>query len=94
MVSAARGKRSPDVREHSESEGERSPLIERDKLEMFKSSYDPRPGRKPIRRLLESARHSLGEVAGSGDGEETWMIPLFVLLLLQLLGVLPGIGAP
>ncbi len=27
-------------------------LIERDKLEMFKSSYDPRPGRKPIRRLL------------------------------------------
>jgi excisionase family DNA binding protein len=27
-------------------------LIERDKLEMFKSSYDPRPGRKTIRRLL------------------------------------------
>lgn len=27
-------------------------LIERDKLEMFKSNYDPRPGRKPIRRLL------------------------------------------
>lgn len=27
-------------------------LIERDKLDMFKSSYDPRPGRKPIRRLL------------------------------------------
>jgi excisionase family DNA binding protein len=25
-------------------------LIERDK--MFKSNYDPRPGRKPIRRLL------------------------------------------
>ena len=27
-------------------------LIERDKLEMFKSNYDPRPGRKPIHRLL------------------------------------------
>ncbi|MPZ22177.1 MAG: helix-turn-helix domain-containing protein [Dehalococcoidia bacterium] len=27
-------------------------LIPRDKLEMFKSNYDPRPGRKPIRRLL------------------------------------------
>jgi excisionase family DNA binding protein len=27
-------------------------LIERDKLEIFKSGYDPRPGRKPIRRLL------------------------------------------
>ena len=27
-------------------------LIERDKLDMFKSNYDPRPGRKPIRRLL------------------------------------------
>jgi len=27
-------------------------LIERDKLEMFQSNYDPRPGRKPIRRLL------------------------------------------
>ncbi len=27
-------------------------LIERDKLEMFKTNYDPRPGRKPIRRLL------------------------------------------
>jgi excisionase family DNA binding protein len=27
-------------------------LIERDKLEMFKSTYDPRPGRKPIRRLF------------------------------------------
>ncbi|MHB8578132.1 MAG: helix-turn-helix domain-containing protein [Dehalococcoidia bacterium] len=27
-------------------------LIERDKVEMFKSNYDPRPGRKPIRRLL------------------------------------------
>jgi len=27
-------------------------LIERDKLQMFKSNYDPRPGRKPIRRLL------------------------------------------
>ena len=27
-------------------------LIERDKLEMFTSNYDPRPGRKPIRRLL------------------------------------------
>lgn len=27
-------------------------LIQRDKLEMFKSNYDPRPGRKPIRRLL------------------------------------------
>ena len=27
-------------------------LIERDKLNIFKSSYDPRPGRKPIRRLL------------------------------------------
>lgn len=27
-------------------------LIQRDKLEMFKANYDPRPGRKPIRRLL------------------------------------------
>ena len=27
-------------------------LIERDKLEMFKANYDPRPGRKPIHRLL------------------------------------------
>ena len=27
-------------------------LIERAKLEMFKANYDPRPGRKPIRRLL------------------------------------------
>ena len=27
-------------------------LIARDKLEMFKTNYDPRPGRKPIRRLL------------------------------------------
>ena len=27
-------------------------LLERDKLDIFKSSYDPRPGRKPIRRLL------------------------------------------
>jgi len=27
-------------------------LIERDKLEMFKSNYDPRPGRKPIRTLF------------------------------------------
>lgn len=27
-------------------------LIDRDKLEMFKANYDPRPGRKPIRRLL------------------------------------------
>lgn len=27
-------------------------LIERDALNMFKSNYDPRPGRKPIRRLL------------------------------------------
>jgi excisionase family DNA binding protein len=27
-------------------------LIERDKLEMFKANYDPRPGRKPVRRLL------------------------------------------
>ncbi len=27
-------------------------LIERDKLEMFKANYDPRPGRKPIRRLI------------------------------------------
>jgi excisionase family DNA binding protein len=27
-------------------------LIERDKIEMFKSNYDPRPGRKPIRRLI------------------------------------------
>ena len=25
-------------------------LIERDKLEMFKANYDPRPGRKPISR--------------------------------------------
>ena len=32
--------------------GLRVALIERDKLEMFKSNYDPRPGRKPIRRLL------------------------------------------
>jgi excisionase family DNA binding protein len=27
-------------------------LIERDKLEMFKVNYDPRPGRKTLRRLL------------------------------------------
>jgi excisionase family DNA binding protein len=27
-------------------------LIQRDKLEMFKANYDPRPGRKPLRRLL------------------------------------------
>ncbi len=27
-------------------------LIERSTLEMFKANYDPRPGRKPIRRLL------------------------------------------
>ncbi|MYI82841.1 MAG: helix-turn-helix domain-containing protein [Chloroflexi bacterium] len=27
-------------------------LIERDKLEMFKANYDPRPGRKPLRRLI------------------------------------------
>ncbi len=27
-------------------------LIARDKLEMFQSNYDPRPGRKPLRRLL------------------------------------------
>jgi excisionase family DNA binding protein len=27
-------------------------LIERTSLEQFKSSYDPRPGRKAIRRLL------------------------------------------
>jgi len=27
-------------------------LIERDKLQMFKSNYDPRPGRKAFRRLL------------------------------------------
>ncbi len=27
-------------------------LVERDQLEMFKTNYDPRPGRKPIRRLL------------------------------------------
>jgi excisionase family DNA binding protein len=27
-------------------------LIERAKLEMFKSNYDPRPGRKPIRTLF------------------------------------------
>ena len=27
-------------------------LIERDKLEMFKSNYDPRPGRKPTLRLI------------------------------------------
>lgn len=27
-------------------------LIQRDKLEMFKANYDPRPGRKPDRRLL------------------------------------------
>jgi len=27
-------------------------LIQRDKLEMFKANYDPRPGRKPVTRLL------------------------------------------
>ncbi len=27
-------------------------LLERDQLRLFKSSYDPRPGRKPIRRLI------------------------------------------
>ena len=27
-------------------------LIERDKFEMFMANYDPRPGRKPLRRLL------------------------------------------
>jgi len=27
-------------------------LIQRDKLEMFKANYDPRPGRKPTTRLL------------------------------------------
>ena len=27
-------------------------MIEIDKLQMFKSNYDPRPGRKPIRRLI------------------------------------------
>ena len=27
-------------------------LIVRDKLEMFKHNYDPRPGRKALRRLL------------------------------------------
>ncbi len=27
-------------------------LIKRETLEMFKSNYDPRPGRKPLRRLL------------------------------------------
>lgn len=27
-------------------------LIDRHTLEMFKANYDPRPGRKPIRRLL------------------------------------------
>ncbi len=27
-------------------------LIKRDKLEMFKANYDPRPGRKPLWRLL------------------------------------------
>lgn len=27
-------------------------LIEREKLEIFKVHYDPRPGRKPLRRLL------------------------------------------
>jgi len=27
-------------------------LIQRDKLQMFKANYDPRPGRKAIRRLL------------------------------------------
>lgn len=27
-------------------------LIDRTTLEMFKTNYDPRPGRKPIRRLL------------------------------------------
>lgn len=31
-------------------------LIERDKLEMFKSNYDPRPGRKPIGRLMFDER--------------------------------------
>ena len=27
-------------------------LVERDKFETFKANYDPRPGRKPDRRLL------------------------------------------
>ncbi|MDT7944589.1 MAG: helix-turn-helix domain-containing protein [Dehalococcoidia bacterium] len=27
-------------------------LIRRDHLQMFKTTYDPRPGRKPVRRLL------------------------------------------
>ena len=27
-------------------------IIERHVLDQFKSSYDPRPGRKPLRRLL------------------------------------------
>lgn len=27
-------------------------LIQRDQLQIFKSNYDPRPGRKAIRRLL------------------------------------------
>ncbi len=27
-------------------------LIPRDQFEMFKATYDPRPGRKPVRRLL------------------------------------------
>ena len=27
-------------------------LIARDKLEMFKANYNPRPGRKPVHRLL------------------------------------------
>ncbi len=27
-------------------------LIERDALNQFKANYDPRPGRKPVRRLL------------------------------------------
>ena len=27
-------------------------LIDRSVLEMFKANYDPRPGRKPIRRLI------------------------------------------
>ncbi len=27
-------------------------LIRKDQLQMFKATYDPRPGRKPVRRLL------------------------------------------
>ena len=46
-------------------------LIERDKLEMFKSNYDPRPGRKPIRgrmRLVDALLEA-GGFKQSSSGE-------------------------